>query len=1842
MADGTIIKNTWQIVGEIGAGGMGTVYEVRHVRLGKRYALKQLKQEFADRPDVKHRFDREAMTMAELQHPHIVQVYDIDVEPGFGAFILMDLINGSNLGKIIREQGRRPYSEVLRIGSEIASALDFAHRKGVVHRDIKPGNILIEQGTGRAVLTDFGIAKQLNPDSDETEGTKTGVFVGTYRYSSPEQMRNEEPDPRWDIYSFGIVLYEAYSGNRFLEHMTEGQVVAHVAYMPDWRPNLDCPDPPPDEFLRVVECCLERDRDRRTASSAELVEQLAECRNHASEQPTASPAPQAAAEPVAQELPTAVTQQESYAGIRAALRAEAEGQIGRLQRLEEDLATIGVSGEDWTSSTDLRARLAEVGELEGGEQFEKAMAGLEALGERATEVYQSIEASLRETLGNGIAEVRDRWQSLVERAGDLVPAAQGVELNQLMAAAERCQTSGDWLAGWRGLNEGRPLVERAERNAQAQARARAEASLEEMAGAIETVRASEAETASGLDVGAARTEVAELIEAGRLAEGMRRAESAAREAQQALEKLRGVQQERAAAARGRVERLLGELDVTRAAAVAEDLVAHGREAHERASAAEGQSDFVAAADAYEAALAAFQQAATKLQEHRRAELEARSAELNGLLAQLEKGPETIVGKVAQRARETLANAASGDPQQVLPAVDEMRAEVERAIELVAAHDAALQRQRAAEALQERAARLSVPSRDQRSARQAMKAAASAFKNQRWSEASDHYAQAEAAWQGLVREVEERDKEARETAQRGEIRGRRESLQGQLEVVRRLDDEASRLDVTVAETAGIAPLEASLERIAEQERRGQLDEALQALAAVEEQAESIRTALEGALQAKLAEESAQVAQRWRDVESRAGTLLAAAHVEGVNGRLSSAEQSVRAQQWVKGWGELSAGRELIQQAESAAADVVREKVGGLLGEAESRWDELRRAEATGLVDGFDLRQLRDDVAARMERGLYAQAAEIVESPLERLNTAVKRLHQTQEERLAECRSAVESLAESTDSPEAKSVAGELLERADGARSEADEAAQRGDHVAALAAYETARQAFDEAVQRVTRRRLDELSAQVRDVLEKAPASTAADSVQRARDALEKASEGDSNAALAELVEAREGLDAAIERARAHEEAERAAARKREEAKRRLQELVDRCADLPVEIVGPALERARGVLAKANATAPAAEEAGLQLEQARAEVESFRAAAAQRESAKSEERAVLELRPRDRLLKTARKRMAEADRSFEERAWKQASRAYEAASSELASVRVKAEQLAARTAEGAAPAEGRRSAAGIAAAVAVLAVATVVYLEPWAEKPVPPSVQEEPVSQKEAAPPVAPESAGQEQEKVAQPPAAPAAVPLSIAAVSPSASEVSVPENGKVDFSVELKGGKEGETPPSEWTLGGKEVASNTTRYEYEPDFDAGRAEPYDLTVRFGPKDESLATHSWKVRVEPVNRDPVLVDVSPASGETIREKPGTKVAFAVQAKDPDDDELQYAWTVGGKPAGETGPKLEMKVTRNEQVAVSVRDRSDGKPLTASWNVEAAPVPPTVVVAAIPPFELQPRPASLARLQFKEPATFELVTPKDLRQAKIDYKWTVDGRKVSSARSFRFDNTDPRLVGGKPVRVRVEAQDEKKRSFEHEWKLNILPPAPKLAGAEPPAGTLQLAPGASQAFEIDAAAPVGDQRLTYVFQTNGKETTSSKPRYDFVAGSRQDYTIVASIKDNYGQRSKETRTWKVEVASRADVGQLVEGWLDTCQRAFNQKDVAKLGQLLRLDSRKQKNLEKVLDNQRNLNVAFRDVKIDELDQSRASVSYERVDEFVDERTGKSVSLSTPIKQTFRVENGRAVLER
>src|SRR3954454_25288177 len=203
---GQVFSNRYRIERELAHGGMAEVYLARDESLDRLVALKALFPEYAREPSFVERFRREAQAAANLNHPNIVAIYDWGQETGT-YFIVMEYVEGRSLRDVIRTDGPIDAAQAAEITSEIASALAFAHRGGVVHRDVKPGNVLITQG-GIVKVTDFGIARAGTSDGL----TQTGSVMGTATYFSPEQAQGLAVDGRRDVYSLGIVLYEMVTG----------------------------------------------------------------------------------------------------------------------------------------------------------------------------------------------------------------------------------------------------------------------------------------------------------------------------------------------------------------------------------------------------------------------------------------------------------------------------------------------------------------------------------------------------------------------------------------------------------------------------------------------------------------------------------------------------------------------------------------------------------------------------------------------------------------------------------------------------------------------------------------------------------------------------------------------------------------------------------------------------------------------------------------------------------------------------------------------------------------------------------------------------------------------------------------------------------------------------------------------------------------------------------------------------------------------------------------------------------------------------------------------------------------------------------------------------------------------------------------------------------------------------------------------------------------------------------------------------------------------------------------------------------------------------------------------
>jgi serine/threonine protein kinase len=259
---GQALGDAYTIEGEIGRGGMGVVYRARDERLQRRVAIKVLPPELAFQDEIRQRFMREAQTAARLSHPHIVPIHGVSEGAGLVYFV-MGLVDGESLGARIKRRGQLPAEEVRRIMKETADALSAAHAFSVVHRDIKPDNILLEGTRGRVMVTDFGIAKALSAAGSGATLTGAGVAIGTPAYMSPEQAAGErEIDGRSDVYSLGIVAYQMVTGELPFQAPTVAGILMKQITEAAPMVTLKRPDVPEDLALAISRC-LEKDPENR-------------------------------------------------------------------------------------------------------------------------------------------------------------------------------------------------------------------------------------------------------------------------------------------------------------------------------------------------------------------------------------------------------------------------------------------------------------------------------------------------------------------------------------------------------------------------------------------------------------------------------------------------------------------------------------------------------------------------------------------------------------------------------------------------------------------------------------------------------------------------------------------------------------------------------------------------------------------------------------------------------------------------------------------------------------------------------------------------------------------------------------------------------------------------------------------------------------------------------------------------------------------------------------------------------------------------------------------------------------------------------------------------------------------------------------------------------------------------------------------------------------------------------------------------------------------------------------------------------------------------------------------
>src|ERR1035438_6967995 len=257
---------SFEILGMIGRGGMGEVYRARDPRLKREVAIKTLPPAFAADRDRIARFEREARAASALTHPNIVGVYDIGHQGGV-SFIVSELVEGETLARALKG-GPLPLRKLIEVSTQIAEGLAAAHAAGVVHRDLKPGNIMLTRD-GRVKILDFGLARQdRTPGVDSTtiEVSHPGVILGTPGYMAPEQVRGEATDARSDLFSLGVILYEMASGKRAFSGGSSIEVMNSI--LKDDPPELPPASPP--ALDRIVRRCIEKQPARRFHSAADL------------------------------------------------------------------------------------------------------------------------------------------------------------------------------------------------------------------------------------------------------------------------------------------------------------------------------------------------------------------------------------------------------------------------------------------------------------------------------------------------------------------------------------------------------------------------------------------------------------------------------------------------------------------------------------------------------------------------------------------------------------------------------------------------------------------------------------------------------------------------------------------------------------------------------------------------------------------------------------------------------------------------------------------------------------------------------------------------------------------------------------------------------------------------------------------------------------------------------------------------------------------------------------------------------------------------------------------------------------------------------------------------------------------------------------------------------------------------------------------------------------------------------------------------------------------------------------------------------------------------------------
>jgi predicted Ser/Thr protein kinase len=349
----------YRLIEQIGKGGMGIVYRGEHVQTGRMAALKVLTPELQEEPGFRQRFEREAQYAGSLPHPNVIPLFDAGEQDGL-LYMAMEYVDGRDLKELLSDEGPLDAARAVSLLTQVASALDFAHGTGLLHRDVKPGNIMIARTGGHCYLTDFGLSK--NPSQDSFALTQAGSFVGTIDYTAPEQILAKPFDHRVDVYSLACVLFEALTGDVPYPKQRDVEVLyAHIQDPPpkltERRPDL------PAAIDDVIATAMAKKPDDRYPSCSALMEAAARALGVTPDPPSGATAGVAAAPPADAAPGEAVLQVVAGKAQGTEIRivgefligrhAEGDGKLGRDPEISRKHALVRRDAEGRVTIEDL-------------------------------------------------------------------------------------------------------------------------------------------------------------------------------------------------------------------------------------------------------------------------------------------------------------------------------------------------------------------------------------------------------------------------------------------------------------------------------------------------------------------------------------------------------------------------------------------------------------------------------------------------------------------------------------------------------------------------------------------------------------------------------------------------------------------------------------------------------------------------------------------------------------------------------------------------------------------------------------------------------------------------------------------------------------------------------------------------------------------------------------------------------------------------------------------------------------------------------------------------------------------------------------------------------------------------------------------------------------------------------------------------------------------------------------------------------------------------------------------------------------------------------------------------